>query len=919
VGDEVGNWVFCSAPLVENGRVWVLLRKLLPQPVLNAVCLDATSGRVLWNRRIVQSTALFGGEYDELQSLMLSAADGRLFCATNQGSVVALDARDGDILWVNSYAREESERVPDWHDRQTLGPNPCVCHDGLVFVAPTDSGSVLAFDGASGVLLWQRPVPGVARQVVGVSAGRLVVAANQLWGFDVDSGKSEWFVGNEGPDSRTRGRCLLSDDKVLWPREEEILVVDARAGRRLKEIPLTEIQRTGGGNLAAADGFLVCAQADRVVVFWEYLQRRNKLEQDLTQGGAPKSSLPVSVALALHETALVRGQAVKEAVAEQRALAAWQRVLEELPRALRERSAWGAVLGRSLIPLFLEAGQGALVAGESARALSLFQTVLTEAPRGKDRGEAGVHVAELLMGSGQWTESARVWNDLARDPVLVRLPRSPSSTRTIGQSAVIELARLSQLMKGDPLARNTPHESPGSEPGEESRGGPEASAPSQPCHAAAGDAEPGGAASLSSRLWTVSAEGLVTVQGSQGGERDRRWVLAVGNQLQCRDLTTGRLLWCAPLAEHPDWVGGTDRVMVLSLGSQLIGVDPASGKAIWSQPQRGLDGPGDFRRLECDGTTLVRLDAVRGVEALDLRTGLPLWRYFPGGGDDRGRFTEDSLLSTRTPGLSRFWCVREGIVAVQVLSPPTVCFLDLADGFLRQSPVPVAGLWGADPTGAGAAAWGVATLPGAIELLDGHGGSVQRVPLPVPEVDQMPGPAGRGGISRGGPVSGEENRFGSRQAYWTDGRGAFWRRDGEHWAWRDLVSGRELWSYRPRFRQGIDLSGMVRDDNCLYFTDGNELCAVEIDTGKLLWHVVPGGHPGEGGQRFYCVGGWLVVERGARGPNRTWELRDPGNGQVLERWQLRGNPGELRFFPGQDEVLLLTDQELAVFRVPNRL
>lgn len=910
VGDEVGNWVFCSAPLVENGRAWVLVRKLLPQPVLNAVCLDATSGRVLWNRRIQQATALFGGDYNEQQSLMVSAADGRLFATTNQGAVVAIDARDGDILWVNNYAREESERVPDWHDRQTLGPNPCVCHDGMVFVAPVDSGSVFAFDGASGLLLWQRPVPGVARQVVGVSGGRLVVAANQLWGFDVDSGKIEWFVGNEGPESRTRGRCLLSQDKVLWPREEEILVVDGRAGRRLQEIPLAEMERAGGGNLAAADGFLVCAQADRLVVFWEYLQRQKKLEEDLARAGTKPSSLPVSLALALHETALVRGLAVREGVAEQRAIAGWRRVLEESSRLGRVNSAWRSVLSRSLIPLFLQAGQEALVAGDVSQALSLWQQVRSEASRGRDRGEAGVQVAELLMREGRWAESARVWNELARDPLLVRLPRAAGSTRSIGQSASIELARLSQLMKSDALAGGTKTEPAGAGHETSGRPGNTTGPAGLPCHsetAAAVRAQTGNdrALSLTSRLWTVPSAGVTAIhvlqRGSRGGRRG--WVLVVGDQLECRELATGRRLWCAPLVERPDWVGGSSDILVLSMASQLVAMDSRSGVALWSQPQRALEGTGDFRRLQCDGNTLVRLDAVRGVESIDLRTGESVWRFVPGGGDDRLGWVSASGEDSPRRGLSPYWCVRDGIVAVQVSSPPMVCFLDLSDGFLRQGTVPMAEPWRADPVASSTAAWGIVKLPSAVELLDGFGGTVQRFSLPIGAV----------GSTEGAPV-----REPGPGRYWTDGRSVFWERASARWSLGTLISGREMWSCKPRFREGFDPGSIVADESRIYLRDGSDLCALETSSGKLAWSVPLNSGSGTSGDLVHRLGDWLVVAQQRRNGGQEFELRDPRDGSLAEQWHLRGSVRGYQILVERGEVVVVTDRELAAYRVPAR-
>jgi hypothetical protein len=62
----------------------------------------------------------------------------------------------------------------------------------------------------------------------------------------------------------------LAEDVVYWPTREEILVVEQTTGRLQNRFNLKHRTGQSGGNLAIADGLLLIAQPDRLVVFTEY-------------------------------------------------------------------------------------------------------------------------------------------------------------------------------------------------------------------------------------------------------------------------------------------------------------------------------------------------------------------------------------------------------------------------------------------------------------------------------------------------------------------------------------------------------------------------------------------------------------------------------------------------------------------------
>src|SRR5262249_49196383 len=147
-----------------------------------------------------------------------------------------------------------------------------------------DSDRVLAYEAETGIARWSRELKQNAHQLVGIHEGKLVVAGDLLWGLDADSGEVAWQVGRMDPEAATRGRAMIGGDTVYWPRREEIVMVEAATGQVRREVPLTRQHAlpSGGGNITLAGGFLLLAQADRLVAFSEYGGLRKQRQNQLT-------------------------------------------------------------------------------------------------------------------------------------------------------------------------------------------------------------------------------------------------------------------------------------------------------------------------------------------------------------------------------------------------------------------------------------------------------------------------------------------------------------------------------------------------------------------------------------------------------------------------------------------------------------
>ncbi len=277
--DRVGRSVsFEGTPVADSQRVYVAVTDRREQTATYVVCFDAETGVRRWVRYLGAAATdqdnmmamggiAFGsppvGDYGHR---LLSLAGPHLFYQTNLGAVVAMEAETGVVRWVASYPRQDNGRMGG-SDRDL---NPAVCHDGLVIVAPSDAAAIYAFDFESGRLVWKSdPIAEEVKlaHLLGVAKGRLVATGDRVLLFDVKTGK---LAGSwpETSKSEGYGRGLLAGERIYWPTRDRIEVLDQGTGlRAAPPIKLMELYLTTGGNLIAANGYLIVAQPDALVVF----------------------------------------------------------------------------------------------------------------------------------------------------------------------------------------------------------------------------------------------------------------------------------------------------------------------------------------------------------------------------------------------------------------------------------------------------------------------------------------------------------------------------------------------------------------------------------------------------------------------------------------------------------------------------
>lgn len=260
-------WCFEGSPIADSHRVYVVLRRSLPQVQINVACFDADSARLLWNRKVGITVASTEEAVNSVSHLQLTLAEDSVFLSTDAGAIAALDTHDGAIRWLRTYV---SETVLTARGEQRDGHTPPVYHDGVLYIAPLDTSLLLAIHAESGLLLWQREWPDPIQYVLGVASDKLIVQGRSLWSVALATGDLAWphrRVGFDDPEAWSFGRGAIIGNEVWWPNREELVVVDAESGRIARRLLLRESLELSGGNLTAVGTWLVVSRGGQLTIF----------------------------------------------------------------------------------------------------------------------------------------------------------------------------------------------------------------------------------------------------------------------------------------------------------------------------------------------------------------------------------------------------------------------------------------------------------------------------------------------------------------------------------------------------------------------------------------------------------------------------------------------------------------------------
>jgi len=297
------EWAFEGPPLSNGGEIYTAMRRtegarsqlylaafeLSTTPLAQADDLDENSrpaGRLKWRTRICSSTAFGAGEIDQLTHLLVTLDGNRLYLNTSAGAVAAVNADDGQMLWLIKYPRSsprsDNPDRPQHHVFRDL--TPCLVWKDLLVVAPADCDRIFALEAATGELAWTLPRGAAddAIHLLGAVDDTLLVSGNSLYWIELPTGRmlAQFPHGQAGgadqaaPSPRGLGRGAIAGRHIWWPTRESIYVFDGQPAktdfgwqpRPVQEIPLAARGATGG-NLVMAGGVLLIATGDRLIAF----------------------------------------------------------------------------------------------------------------------------------------------------------------------------------------------------------------------------------------------------------------------------------------------------------------------------------------------------------------------------------------------------------------------------------------------------------------------------------------------------------------------------------------------------------------------------------------------------------------------------------------------------------------------------
>lgn len=204
-----------ASPLVDGQRVYVFARRG-EQEVAQA--LDLATGKVLWSAAYdapytMNPAATSHGKGPKSTPVL---ADGRLFTLGISGTLSALDAATGKVLWRKAFDKEFG---PPPEFGTAMSP---IVEGGLLIahVGGARGGAIRAFDPATGTAKWSwaGDGPGYASPVVMTAGGvRQIVTESQtrVVGLDAATGALLWSLPLQTPYEQNAVTPAVAGDTVI--------------------------------------------------------------------------------------------------------------------------------------------------------------------------------------------------------------------------------------------------------------------------------------------------------------------------------------------------------------------------------------------------------------------------------------------------------------------------------------------------------------------------------------------------------------------------------------------------------------------------------------------------------------------------------------------------------------------------------
>ncbi len=434
---------FEGAPVVRDGRVYIAASRFTANQMTTAVqCYPADaegSPEPRWSVDVFSIRDLSAAP--RYRHLLLTLAGHHVIACGHAGAVVAIEATTGKAAWGYRYQSSVSD---------TPGPprelSPPLYAEGRLYVAPSDSKSLLCLDTATGQFLWKNenaePV-----QLLGTAAGRLIFttpARLRSVGAEFGSKLGDDWASPPQDTKITWGRGFLAGDFVVWPTmlvpdglgtlEGGVHVLGLASGDQTMQLTQPQALHLRPGNMAYADGCLAVADAEELSVYVSpkrFLSQREESVQRWPDWSA------AHFLLGLAQADAGRYSRAEESFAKALALSKPHESRDGIPLAERIATARHETL--------LDAAESAKSAGHFDESAALLTRAAgKEFPRQRRLDALSRQVN--LWSAAKPERAVAVWQTILADEDLRRGPLTDS--RGLPQSAaVVATERIAQLVK----------------------------------------------------------------------------------------------------------------------------------------------------------------------------------------------------------------------------------------------------------------------------------------------------------------------------------------------------------------------------------------------------------------------------------------------------------------------------------------
>ncbi|HDT5775556.1 TPA: outer membrane protein assembly factor BamB [Morganella morganii subsp. morganii] len=230
VGDGVGKYYSHLSPAWEGSSVYAADRNGLVK------ALDTDSGVEIWSVNLAEKTGFLSADIPAMLSGGLTVSGEHVYVGTERGTLIALNANDGEIAWTANAGGEVLSR-PE-------------VSDGLVLVH-TGNGLLQAFDTASGEQRWSLNLDTPSLSVRGESAPAVAMGAA--------------FVGG---DNGRVSAVLLGQGQIIWQQRISQTTGTTEISR-LNDVDMTPVVADGRVYAIAYNGNLVAMDMRSGQILWK--------------------------------------------------------------------------------------------------------------------------------------------------------------------------------------------------------------------------------------------------------------------------------------------------------------------------------------------------------------------------------------------------------------------------------------------------------------------------------------------------------------------------------------------------------------------------------------------------------------------------------------------------------------------------